>query len=349
MFIETAEAKKHPDLSPTCSAVLQLAQTLPYSAYQFSLFCDNLFSNPMLFSLLRQLGIGACGTARRNVTKLVFGNLDSWKVAWGTLHSKIVNVYPENLRNGKVLVSVWQDSNKVGFCSTIHDGTEWIIKARKCPRGSSTSASITRQPFLKFPLDLFPGCKQLHEFTRLLPIPCQTNDYNQFMGGVDISDQLRTKFSSQLRGVKTWRPLFYWLLDTTIVNAYLVYEHQRKAKLQLGEKDKARCTHRMFCEALVTALLKDPQEPKPTCPGQYITKRTQLPLIRLTRPIGIHQMESTTKRVPCLFCRWSRHKKQPTTGGITKSENLPKTRTLCSHCSVALCSSCFYLFHYAVD
>ena len=188
---------------------MQLAQTLLYSAYQFSLFCNNLFSNPTLFSLLRQLGIGACGTARRNITKPVFGNLDFWKAAWGTLQSKIVNIYPENLRDGKVLVLVWQDSNKVGFCSTIHDGTEWIIKARKCPRGSSTFASITQQPFLKFPLDLFPSCKQLYEFTRLLPIPCQTDDYNQFIGGVDISNQLRTKFSTQLRGVKTWRPLFY--------------------------------------------------------------------------------------------------------------------------------------------
>jgi hypothetical protein len=55
---DTAEAEKHPDLSLTHSAVLQLAKILPYQSYQFSLFCDNLFGNPKLFSLLKQLGIG---------------------------------------------------------------------------------------------------------------------------------------------------------------------------------------------------------------------------------------------------------------------------------------------------
>jgi hypothetical protein len=143
--IETAQAEKHPELSDTHSAVLQLAKTLPYQAYEFSLFCDNLFGNPKLFSLLRQLGIGACGTARKQVTKPVFGCLDNWKVPWGTLHSKVVDAFLqlENSANGKVLISIWQDSNKVGFCSTIHDGTEWVVRNRKRPKGSSTSASIT--------------------------------------------------------------------------------------------------------------------------------------------------------------------------------------------------------------
>ena len=61
--IGTVGLQKHPELSPTHAAVFQLMKTLPYSAYQFTLFCDNLFGNPKLFSLLRSLGIGACGTA----------------------------------------------------------------------------------------------------------------------------------------------------------------------------------------------------------------------------------------------------------------------------------------------
>jgi len=90
-------------------------KTLLYSAYQFTLFCDNLFGNPKLFSLLWSLGIGACGTAQHQITKPVFGNIDDWNAAWGTLRSKVVPT---------TLVSVWQDSNKVGFCMTIHNGTE---------------------------------------------------------------------------------------------------------------------------------------------------------------------------------------------------------------------------------
>jgi hypothetical protein len=54
------------------------------------------------------------------------------------------------------------------------------------------------------------GCKGLYEHTRLLPIPGPIDDYNHHMGGVDIANQLRAGFSTQQRGVKPWRPLFYW-------------------------------------------------------------------------------------------------------------------------------------------
>jgi hypothetical protein len=57
--------EKHLQLSPMHVAVFQLMKTLPYRAYQFTLFYDNLFGNPKLFSLLRSLGIGACSTTRR--------------------------------------------------------------------------------------------------------------------------------------------------------------------------------------------------------------------------------------------------------------------------------------------
>ena len=40
------------------------------------------------------------------------------------------------------------------------------------------------------------------------------------MGGVDIADQLRAGFSTQQQGLKPWRLLFYWLLDSTIINTF---------------------------------------------------------------------------------------------------------------------------------
>jgi hypothetical protein len=86
--------EKHPQLSPTHVAMFQLTKTLPYRAYQFTLFYDNLFGNPKLFSLLWSLGIGAYGTTRRQVTKPIFGNIDDWKAPWGTLRSVIVDAFP---------------------------------------------------------------------------------------------------------------------------------------------------------------------------------------------------------------------------------------------------------------
>jgi hypothetical protein len=83
------------------------------------------------------------------------------------------------------------------------------------------------------------GCKEPYEHTRLLPILGAIDDYNYYMGGVDIADQLREGFLTQQRGVKHWTPLFYWLLDSTIVNAFRLSEHQRKSKL--GSSQKTKC------------------------------------------------------------------------------------------------------------
>jgi hypothetical protein len=44
--------------------------------------------------------------------------------------------------------------------------------------------------------------KELYEHTRTLPIPSAIDDYNWYMGRVDIADQLRASFTTQQRGVK---------------------------------------------------------------------------------------------------------------------------------------------------
>jgi len=71
----TAKLVRVEELSNTASIVLQLAKTLPYTTYKFSVFCDNLFTKSKLFSQLRALGIGACGTARANVISPLFGKV----------------------------------------------------------------------------------------------------------------------------------------------------------------------------------------------------------------------------------------------------------------------------------
>jgi hypothetical protein len=163
-------------------------------------------------------------------------------------------------------------------------------------------------------LSLYTRCKELYENTCLLPIPSAIDDYNHYIGGVDIADQLRAGFSTQQRGVKPWRPLFYWLLDSTIINAFRFLEHQ-------SGKRKVRSRHKAFREALVSELLKDPI---PTVLKQvYITKKTLLPQIRLTQPIEIHQMIHGPKTV-CLYCRWCRANHRGSTSRIiTKSNNMP--------------------------
>jgi hypothetical protein len=101
-------------LSNTAFAVLQLAKTLLYKDYEFS-----LFNKSELFRQLRVNRISTCNTTCKNVTTLVFSNsLDMWKLAWESLWSKI-----DSLLNNKVdttLISVWQDSAIVRFAITIY-------------------------------------------------------------------------------------------------------------------------------------------------------------------------------------------------------------------------------------
>jgi hypothetical protein len=314
---------------------------------------DNLFSKPKLFSLLRQLGIGACGTCRKDVTKLVFGLLDNWNPQWGTLHSKIVEAYADIQDDGKVLCSVWQDSNKVGFLSTVHDGTEWRVRNRKKTKTTSTQAAITKEPFAIFTPS--PRCKDSYEHLRLLPILGQIDDYNHHMGRVDIANQLWAKFANWPQGVKPWKPLFYWLLGTSMTNAYILWNHERKARLGLA-KDKLQSGHWAFYESVIQALLVEPLARRPAGPRPtFRPTYKSLPQARLTRPIEIHKRIRRT-RTNCFFCKYLEgQKKKAQEVQITfNMPNMPSiqrsyyTKYSCSHCSIALHIDCFDKFHYYI-
>jgi len=51
------------------------------------------------------------------------------------------------------------------------------------------------------------------------------------MNGADIANQRRSHLTTQRKGNKrTWRPLFYWLLDITLTNCYILWRLQVRRK-----------------------------------------------------------------------------------------------------------------------
>ena len=48
-------------------------------------------------------------------------------------------------------------------------------------------------------------------------------EYTRYMRGVDVTDQLRASYSSQTQSHKWWHRIFWFLMDTSIVNAYILY------------------------------------------------------------------------------------------------------------------------------
>ena len=74
--------------------------------------------------------------------------------------------------------------------------------------------------------------------------PVVVEQYNQFMGGVDRSDQLLSYYGFAHRTVKWWRRAVFHLLDMAVVNAYVLHTHINK-----------RLTHEQFRIELAKELL----------------------------------------------------------------------------------------------
>ena len=65
-----------------------------------------------------------------------------------------------------------------------------------------------------------------NKYVKILKIPTFIFYYNLYIGGVDIADQLYLYYNTQRMYMKTWKPLFYFLLDTVLGNFYLLSSYR---------------------------------------------------------------------------------------------------------------------------
>jgi hypothetical protein len=139
-----------------------------------------------LFTELRACNFGAVSTTRPHkefpdeLAKIK--TQYATKLEWNTLLAIVVQ---------DVLYLAWQDNNIVLALSNIYtiDRTEdFREKVRRRPAKTSINGRIVRHIFADKP-------------TRNLSIPCFINDYNQYIGGVDLANQFR-------EGYETHRPTF---------------------------------------------------------------------------------------------------------------------------------------------
>ena len=176
---------------------------------------------------------------------------------------------------------------------------------------------------------IFPG----------VAIPQCIDDYNHHMGGVDIADQLRSYYDTQLTSFRTWWPILFWALDTMVTNAYFIYR-------DMPQTTGAGISHKEFrlqCAwGLILAGHKTQQPQKREVSRTNVTQQTLLPVVRRCDcgHLPIHQ----EKRLVCWLCRW-KHR----TDAKSESRFLPKTRWACSKCNTPLCQNdernCFAEFH----
>ena len=168
-----AGLERKPELSPTSSAVLQLCRTLDTNNYSFIVYTDNGFSTIPLFRALREKGIGACGTTRVNRVDYPSALEDNSLLEWNSIDGYAVGLPPN-----QVLCFRWMDNNIVRMLTTVHPWNEVTHSLRRKPRKTSTNAALVRKAF---------GNRDRAAFF----IPTAIDDYNHYMGGVDIADQRR--------------------------------------------------------------------------------------------------------------------------------------------------------------
>jgi hypothetical protein len=120
-----------------------------------------------------------------------------------------------------VLCLAWQDNNIVLALSNIHTvdkADDFREKVRKRPAKTSTNRRIVRRVFGS-------------NYAKELQIPCFINDYNHYMGGVDLANQFREAYETHKPTCRTWWPLFYWLIDVACINAYRLYQLSTSGRL----------------------------------------------------------------------------------------------------------------------
>lgn len=52
--------------------------------------------------------------------------------------------------------------------------------------------------------------------------PTYAVGYNTYIGAIDTYDQLRSYYSTQLKAFRIYYPLWFFLLDAAVINAYII-------------------------------------------------------------------------------------------------------------------------------
>jgi hypothetical protein len=182
-----------------------------------TVFMDNLFTSIHTFNELWKKGLYACGTCRagRGMPK------DLEKASGATKRSGDVKWRMGKMQDGgSVTAAQWFDSGPCCVLSTRHPPEQKDVLRHK------------------------PGQKER------VPVPSLLcyDEYNKHMGAVDLADHKRAMLTCRQRTHKWWLCVFYWILDSAVINANVV---RNLKKDELGIKGFGG---REFVEELVDGL-----------------------------------------------------------------------------------------------
>ncbi|GFS06480.1 PiggyBac transposable element-derived protein 4-like [Elysia marginata] len=158
----------------------------PYSEEGRTLFVDNYYTSPDLFTYLKQHKTLACGTLRLNrkngPPKAMLPKL------------KRADTTTSSLTNSTLTLLRFYNKREVNILTTAHDDS-------KVNTGKTNP--VTHEPIIKL---------------------AAVADYNRFMGAVDRSDQMVSYNAFKRRTLKWWKKAFFHMFMLAVLNSYILHK-----------------------------------------------------------------------------------------------------------------------------
>lgn len=185
----------YANLPKTTQVVMNLVE--PYLDKGYHLYTDRFYSSVPLATQLATRSTQFTGTVNNRRAHLP-------QHVRETGRSKI-SIRPNGckaFRHDRMFVAVWRPEKKKKniYMSTGHTA-EYVTVVR---RGRRTKSK-----------------------------PSVIHQYNQWMNGVDMSDQLSVYYSFNRKSIKWWKKVFFWSMEIAVVNSYIIYEQSSPHTAQL--------------------------------------------------------------------------------------------------------------------
>uniref|UniRef100_A0A1A8CX15 PiggyBac transposable element-derived protein domain-containing protein n=1 Tax=Nothobranchius kadleci TaxID=1051664 RepID=A0A1A8CX15_NOTKA len=136
------------------------------------------------------MGFGACGTFRD--TRIGIPK---------TKMNALTKISPRGsiwwIREGALIFVKLMDTREVSVCSTLHTAFSGDTVQRSSKVGGKHTAAE-------------------------VPVPPAVKDYNCFMEGVDLSDQLIDSYSSRRKSRKWYVTVLHLFIDIAVTNSYCI-------------------------------------------------------------------------------------------------------------------------------
>ncbi len=240
----------------------------PYLGQGYHLYLDNFYTSPQLVKDLFSKGTPSVGTVkpnRKDFPKSLL-NVKAWakkrdrgSVRW--------------VRHSPVLALQWIDSKPVSILTTLHSANDKVSCKRRTKKH-----------------------EKFQEIT--IPQPVAIHDYNQFMNGVDRSDQMLACHNVSKKCYTWWKTLFFHLVDIAVVNSFILFQRYREEHADVEGLQRARGYSVVdFRGALVRQICGWPEYDDPPAYEQAVPGFSQFQTVHMPRA-----SDDGTRR-NCVVCK----------------------------------------------